>query len=116
MLFHRQVNWHPRLDDKMPRGKWPLRYSPHALIESERDKYGKINLPNRIDLSTGYVFEAEERHEQKPLDKIAIRLHYNADFDIIFVGIPRGNWFNVKTVWLNRKSDNHQTLNAKAYR
>ena len=47
------------------------------------------------------------------LSKVVYRVNYSDTHDLIVVVIPE-RWF-VKTVWLNAKSDKHQTLNKNRY-
>jgi len=108
-LYHFQV-YMPDLPLKF--GKQRLNYSNHALNASRDDRYGDIQLPTFIDTNTAKVIEVEII-QGRFLSKVVYRVNYSDTHDLIIVVIPE-RWF-VKTVWLNAKSDKHQTLNKNRY-
>lgn len=93
-------------------GKQKLTYSNHALNAAQDDRYGYINLPSYIDTNTAKVIEIEIVQDRF-LSKVVYRISYSKTHDLVIVVIPE-RWF-VKTVWLNAKSDKHQTLNRSRY-
>lgn len=108
-LYHFQV-YMPDLPLNF--GKQRLNYSNHALNASRDDRYGDIQLPTVIDTNTAKVIEVEIVQDRF-LSKVVYRVDYSDTHDLIVVVIPE-RWF-VKTVWLNAKSDKHQTLNRGRY-
>jgi hypothetical protein len=88
-----------------------LKYSPHALEASETDRYGKITLPQSLMIKRDEVIEIET--EKNKLSKFVLRRPYNETHDLIIVLLLKSN--KVKTVWLNAKSDIHQTLDETKY-
>ena len=108
-LYHFQV-YMPNLPLKF--GKQRLSYSNHAINASRDDRYGDIQLPTFIDTNTAKVIEVEIVQDRF-LSKVVYRVSYNETHDLIIVVIPE-RWL-VKTVWLNAKSDKHQTLNRGRY-
>jgi hypothetical protein len=108
-LYHFQV-YMPDLPLNF--GKQRLNYSNHALNASRDDRYGDIQLPTFIDTNTAKIIEVEIQNDRY-LTKVVYRVPYSETHDLIVVAIPE-RWF-VKTVWLNAKSDKHQTLNKNRY-
>ena len=89
-----------------------LKYSKHAQQAAEDDRYGFIDLPRRLDTSRAEVIEIE-LDEDECLDKILYRTRYNAEYDICIAVRPLTR--EVKTVWLNKRNDTHQTLDLTKY-
>ena len=89
-----------------------LDYSPHALDAALDDRYGNIvNLPKSLDTSKAQVVEVEMQGSKTT--KVVYRIPYNEEYDLIIVLIPDRRF--VKTVWLNKNSDLHNTLDASKY-
>lgn len=82
------------------------RYSHHAIEASADDRYGKIELPDSFNLSRMELVELEVVNN-RPF-KAVVRMHYDYRNDLVVVILLET--FVVKSVWLNRKSDNHRTL------
>jgi hypothetical protein len=96
----------------MPKLKWAnvdlqLRYRVHAYEEAYED--GIDDLPDYINLSQVDIVEMEVAHG-KPF-KVLARQPYDGIYDLVHVILLSG--MVVKTVWLNRRSDNHKTLRNK---
>lgn len=108
MLYHKDI-YMPKLP--MPNGIFKLEYSEHAKREAFRDRYGAIRLPSQLITQDATIIEVEVIN-RKPT-KILYRLPYDINHDIMLAVKP-GEWF-VKTVWINRKSDNHRTLDRSKY-
>ncbi len=89
-----------------------LKYTRHALYACNNDRYGSIPVFESIPLEKFRVVEFEA--EGQDVHKIVVRGRFNDDLDCVFVLIP-GNTYVVKTVWFNKASDNHDTLNASRY-
>lgn len=97
---------------KTQHGKMLLDYSPHALNAALDDRYGNIvNLPKSIDTSQAQVIEVEM--EGPKTTKVVYRIPYNEEYDLVMVMLPDRRF--VKTVWLNKNSDLHNTLDTSKY-
>lgn len=93
-------------------GTFKLSYSRHAIEASKSDKYGSICLPESISINNDDIIEAEI--ESGCVVKLVARCSYDSYRDIIIVFMPNKSNL-VKTVWLNLKSDNHNTLKRYNY-
>ena len=108
-LYHKDI-YMPKIKGT-PNKEISLRYSNHAIRASQNDRYGGIELPNSINPSNGTLIEVELRDNK--VVKRVIRYAYNSTHDlIIVVTIPD---YVVKTVWLNCKTDKHNTLKEWKY-
>lgn len=88
-----------RIDDTLT-----LSYSPHAINEAKNDKYHPVVLlPNKLTIKTRDIVELEIVNGI--VCKIIVRKSFNAILDIIYVILLESGI--VKTIWLNRKNDNH---------
>lgn len=107
--FHRDVYMPAYI--KLPSLNVKLNYSHHAKKESVSDRYGKLNLPEAINLAAFDVIEATV--ENGEVVKLLLRGTYDNLKDMCLVIIPQKMF--VKTVWFNLKSDKHRTLNKSRY-
>lgn len=85
-----------------------LRYSPHSLEKAECK--GIDDLPDYINLTQVDIVEMEVANG-RPF-KVLARQPYDGIYDLVHVILLSG--MVVKTVWLNRRSDNHKTLRNKS--
>lgn len=93
-------------------GQMLLDYSPHALNAALDDRYGNIvNLPKSIDTSKAQVIEVEMNGSKTT--KVVYRIPYNEEYDLVMVLLPDRRF--VKTVWLNKNTDLHNTLDTSKY-
>lgn len=93
-------------------GQMLLDYSPHALSAALDDRYGNIvNLPKSIDTSKAQVIEVEMNGSKTT--KVVYRIPYNEEYDLVMVLLPDRRF--VKTVWLNKNTDLHNTLDTSKY-
>ncbi len=75
------------------------------------DRYGIIDLPTSVNISTSKIIEVEVINNK--VTKMVFRTKYDATFDIIIVmNLPD---LSVRTVWLNKRSDKHRTLDRNKY-
>lgn len=112
ILYHREKGFPNNVN--MPRGFSPiirLTYSKHAQQESMLDAYGDIKLPHVIDVRKGDLFEIGV--VGNTVTKMAIRIPYNDTLDISLVINPADGF--VRTVWANKKTDSHKSLNLSKY-
>lgn len=114
MLFHREVFWPANQLTRWQGKQINFSFSRHALLACLNDRYGGIIPPKSIVFDANKAFELEINGGR--VEKIVVRLGYNATHDISISFIPDGDGAGlVKTVWLNDKGDGHGTLNRKLY-
>lgn len=111
-LYHAEV----RLPEgyRHPRATVTVQYSNHAMMESRRDRYGSITLPESIDLSNFDTVEVEVIGGR--VHKIVVRGALDSQRDVVYVLMPKAGrpWF-CKTVWVNLRTDSHRTLDRSRY-
>lgn len=114
MLYHRDIFIPAGVKNALPIGRYNLLLSNHAKHASSSDRYGEITIPEFITIKLEDIFEVEVVGNR--VTKFVVRSAYNAKHDICIVIVPttpvEGR---VKTVWLNKKSDNHKTLDKNKY-
>lgn len=93
-------------------GEIMLNYSEHALNAAKNDEYSNIiNLPKSLDTSKSQVIEVEMIGNKTI--KVLYKVHYDEQFDLFIAVLPDRKY--VKTVWLSKKDDLHETLNKTKY-
>jgi len=107
-LYHCELGFPKGLKTKF--GVIPVTYTQHAKKAAEDDRYGKIVLPSTINTSTARCIEAEVK--DNVVTKLVYRIKYNNDLDMIAV-LSRD--CSVRTVWFNKRTDKHSTLDASKY-
>ena len=88
-----------------------LDYTYHAIYASETDKYEKILLPSKVNVSKGEIIEIEIVDNK--LIKLVVGIPYDLKYNLFLVILP--NCARVKTVWLNEINDKHMTLDRSKY-
>jgi len=111
MLYHYQIGFPKNFNSNV--GTRLLKYTRHALGAANSDKYGTVELPVRIDTAAALCVEIETG--LTGVEKLVYRMPYDARLDLCIVVIPVENYFLVKTVWLNEKTDGHSTLEKTKY-
>lgn len=111
-LYHREVGFPACVE--LPKGKFSLEWSEHAQQQCVMDINGAIKVTPTIILDPYRIFEVQLSQDQK-IEKFAYRTRYNGRCDITYVFIPQGENLFIKTVWLNRRSDKHFTLDVSKY-
>jgi len=107
-LYNKAV-YLPKLN--IPDRDIPLEYTYHAKEAALTDRFGIIILPESINLKNCDIIEIEIKNSD--IVKMVVRTSYNEDYDItLVISFTSGK---VKTVWLNRKDDLHNTLNKSNY-
>lgn len=107
-LYHPKV-WMP--DMNLRTGNLDLLYSEHALTVNQRNFVRPLNLPKTINFARCQIVEVEVVGGV-PV-KVVARMPYDMSMDIC---MPiRLEDMLVKTVWLNRRGDNHITLDRSKY-
>lgn len=121
-LYHREIGFPKNWIDLLPRNFSPfdvkLKYGSHAREEAFSDRYGSIQLPQYLSLKGGgielFELEIKDGVVVNVVVKMGVRVNHDALNDIVVIFQPRDGF--VRTVWLNRKSDSHKTLDASKYR
>lgn len=97
-----------------------LDYTRHAKHAAISDRYGPLTkAPLSLTINPGEVFEAQV--ESGRVVKFAVRLTAgfsaaSPDVDLVLVLMPTGGLFlTVKTLWLNKRTDKHVTLDRNKY-
>lgn len=111
-LFHKEIGF-PNVE--LPKGVYHLRrYSNHAIRASKDDRYGKVKtLPRLLNMAVCDLVEIEVTDSE--VTKAVVRFPYSPDLDLIIVFMPTHPLNLVKTVWFNKKSDKHKTLQHWKY-
>lgn len=114
MRYHRDTGIPRRVLDSIPWGIVSVEHSQHAR-DRLQEKYGMVPciLPRVVGITPQVVVEVETREDRAY--KVLVRLSFG-DYDLCMPLIIRhkGGWF-ATTVWLNSKSDQHDTLRRGAY-
>jgi hypothetical protein len=100
----------------LPNARIGLDWGRHAQRARLEDRYGVIPQFASIPLSQFQVIEVETDHTGY-VTKWVVRGHFDAERDVVMVLIPecRPNFWFVKTVWFNLRSDTHSTLDRSRY-
>ena len=107
-LYHYKLGFP---DVVLPTDPLQLVYGNHARHAASGDRYGTIKLPESVHIHTCQIIEMEVYYPR--VVKLLLRLPYDEINDLCIVVLLKGNF--VKTVWLNRKTDWHQTLDKGKY-
>ena len=109
-LYHTELGFPKNVD--LPSGIFNLSYSHHAQNASYDDRYGQMHLPDTLNVDDAKLIEIEVENNQ--VVKGVYRINYSDDLDLIIVMIPQKSF--VKTVWFNKTTDTHRTLQTWKYR
>ncbi len=113
-VYHKDIGF-PK-GTRWPAGTFPLRYSQHALHEAGKDHFGDFStrLPPELDLAQAQVIEAQVDEERR-VRLMVCRTRLDVKFDIVLVVQTSGTVWLVRTTYLNRRGDQHRTLNRARY-
>jgi hypothetical protein len=111
-IFHKEIGLPPELDKYIGR-IFKLTFSQHAKDECRNDRYGFIIPPQEVLITKDNVIEVEMHYHN--IVKILVRMPYDSVNDISIAFIPSSHGGFVKTLWLNRKTDVHRTLDRSKY-
>ena len=113
MLYHFQLGFPETLKIK-DQYTFNLAYSKHALQAARTDRYGIMRLPESVIIPRNYIVEVESQDDVEA-DKIVFRIpyEYEEDLDLCIVVITDTQF--VKTVWFNKLTDVHTTLDKSRY-
>lgn len=109
-LYHKDLGIPESIPTRF--GTLDLFYSKHALHAANTDRYGYIQLPDTLNTDKARVIEVEVASDGC-VEKVLYRVPHCGTFDLLIAVIPYRGF--VKTVWLNKKSDRHSTLNHANY-
>lgn len=110
-LYHPEVYWPAEVIRQLPNQTIGVVYTKHAKQAAKSDRYGHIDLPNRIDMDRAFVFEAE-LNSRLCLTKFGVRISLDNERDLCLIITCN---LRVKTVWVNLRADEHKTLNKNKY-
>lgn len=113
MLYHFQLGFPETLKIK-EQYVFNLTYSKHALRAASTDRYGTMRLPESVVIPRDYIVEVETE-DNVEVDKIVFRVpyEYKEDLDLCIVVVQSTQF--VKTVWFNKITDTHTTLDKRKY-
>lgn len=113
-LYNRAVYWNEEIESKIEKlmgARFEVKPTKHYF-----DKAHMLVLPDRCYLAAlhGQIIEIEYADG---IQKIVTRIpdRYNRANDICFAIRIEGWTATVKTVWVNRHSDNHYTIDESKY-
>lgn len=115
--YHVKVSWPKRVKVLLPPHgtNIKLNYGSHAKRSAIDDRHGDIYtvLPTNIVISRDtQIFEATLSDNDKVLVKFGVRLRLDDIRDLVMIVMADGF---VKTVWINVRSDKHDTLRKELY-
>lgn len=110
-LYNKAVNLPAEVVAPLAHNYPALRYSRHAQQACLNDRYGVIRPPMSLNVRAEQIVEVEVVGG-RPV-KSVVRVPYNEINDIVLV-IQADSF--VRTVWINRKNDNHASLNKNNLR
>ena len=111
-LYHKDVGFPS--DARLPKnftGVVRLNYGSHAREEAMADKYGNLKLPAILDIRKCEIIEIGVVGTM--ITKMVVRTAYSRELDLVIVFIPQTGF--VKTVWANKTTDKHTSLNKSRY-
>lgn len=111
LMFHKDV-YIPE-HARAPIFTGELKYSRHALnVSSGSDSITALTLPVSFDGKGATLVEAELNPTTGEVEKQVWRMPLTEKDDLCFPLLPNGV---VKTVWLNARTDTHETLRKTRY-
>jgi len=120
-LYHKDVGFPHHIRKTITLAKtynWRFKpvYTPYVLKRAATDirgrRKGGIILPEELNINSCTVIEVGVAKDGK-IAKMVLRTEYDHEDDLIIVILTR--CLTVKTVYLNRRSDDHVTLDRSKY-
>lgn len=113
-IYHKDLGFPKNI--RWPQGRFKLQYSLHAIEEARTDKYGDFEsrLPKEIIMSDFQMVEAQIL-DGRLVKEMVLRRPLDTLYDMVVVIITGGLKWVVKTVYLNRRCDQHRTLDLLRY-
>lgn len=100
---------------RIARANLPLKYTPHALREAIRDRYGVLPaawFPQSFQGSSGGWDIVEAETLNGILSKFVVRRVVDGTRSLVLVILVDGT---VKTLWTNLNTDKHTTLDKSKF-
>ena len=111
MLYHKDIYIPENIKEQLPDKPIKLVYSRHAEDARHNDRYGEVTKLSWLNPAEAEVIEVEVIGGK--IIKVVYRLKMDDTLDqCVVVNVPEGL---VRTVWANRRNDNHKTLNKSKY-
>lgn len=110
MKYHIDIFMPDEIKDIKLSGR--LRPTRHAKREAKRDKYGGFEIPKSFDSARARLIEAVM--DGGKFVKGLYRTPYDEVMDLCLV--LNTETLQVITAWLNRRDDNHKTLDGGQYK
>lgn len=88
-------------------------YTQHAKNASVTDHYGKVPLPSHISVLDEDVVEVTI--ENNRMVKFVVRLPVYTNLSAVYVLRPIDNGLLCVTCWINKRDDNHSTLDKRKF-
>ncbi len=112
-LYHRDIYLPPEVKN-LPETRIGIgRVLPHAISESQLDRYGEIDIPEEIYFSGSEIVELGVEEDGL---KYVVRLPYSRNLDVTYViKVYNNGWTELRTMWLNDMFDDHKTLDESKY-
>ena len=111
MRYHKEIGFPETLI--FPDSILKLIYTDHAIAKGEKiNFYAWIHDVRKIKKET--VIEVVTDNDIT-IKEVVVRLHYGDEYDVCIAVDIKKNTGIVKTIWLNRKKDTHQTLDKTIY-
>lgn len=111
-LFHCQIGIPGQVLEQV-KPLFGLSYSVHAREEAAFDRYGAISEPPRHFLPRVAKVIEVETDQTGRLVKVLARQPYDKRDDVVFAVNVLSKV--VKTIWRNRRTDTHRTLDHSKY-
>lgn len=112
MLYHKQLGLPSSIGEIVGKTYY-CHFTKHALRACLNDRYGTIVPPRAFTVELDSIVEIETG--EHGIEKVVVRLPYKGGFDLVIAFIPDDHFAEVKTCWLNAKSDAHETLDETKY-
>jgi len=116
-LYHRDLGF--PITFKYPSTKVELSWSKHAHRQAEVDRYGYISKMETLHTDDYEPIEIEYDIDKSKPVKMLLRSKFEVnDCNVVIAVMPSTKGATkafVKTVWYNRVSDTHKTLDSSKY-
>lgn len=116
-LYHRDLGF--PITFKYPSTKVELSWSKHAHRQAEVDRYGYISKMETLHTDDYEPIEIEYDIDKSKPVKMLLRSKFEVnDCNVVIAVMPSTRGATkafVKTVWYNRVSDTHKTLDTSKY-
>lgn len=118
MLYHKEI-FLPATATALHGKVVELSYTHHAKLALVNDRYfnqtdSSFRPPFIFEINKDNLIEIETNTAGR-IVKYVVRLPYDSKFDIALALIPDLSRAVVKTVWLNDRTDTHNSLNKELY-